>query len=176
MRADFMPRRRLWRASEKGREESESPGRLLRGAVANHRKAFIGTDNCLRGAAAVDEAAENEMKIRIAGMLSKDDEIDLIRVELQRGVGSGDHLLAVLLFHALADGQDAHIGEDRLRNLTSTPRALVDSSSRARRTTSTRSFGRMKPPAVESPSLSILIATARFPVGRIADMNPPAPA
>src|SRR6202453_3738720 len=116
MRSDFMPRLRLWRTSEKGREESESPGRLLRGAVANHRQSVIGTDNCLRGAAAVDEAAENEMKIRIAGMLSKDDEIDLIRVELQRGVGSGDDLLAVLLFHALADGQDAHIGEDRLRN------------------------------------------------------------
>src|SRR6202161_3678279 len=56
--------------------------------------------------------------------------------------------------------------------MTSTPRALVDSSSRARRTTSTRSLGRMNPPAEESPPLSILIATARFPVGRIADMNP----
>ena len=33
----------------------------------------------------------------------------------------------------------------------------------------------MKPPAEESPPLSILIAIARMPLGRIADMNPPVP-
>ncbi len=58
---------------------------------------------------------------------------------------------------------------------TSTPRALVASSSRMRLTTSTRSSGRMNPPAEKSPLLSILIATARRPLGRMADMKPPAP-
>ena len=50
------------------------------------------------------------MKIRIAGMLSKDDEVDLIRVELERRVGPRDDLLAILLFDVLADGEDAHVG------------------------------------------------------------------
>ncbi len=59
---------------------------------------------------------------------------------------------------------------------TSTPRAFVASSSRMMLTTSTRSSGRMNPPAEESPLLSILIATARMPLGRMADMKPPAPA
>ena len=72
------------------------------------------------------------MKIRIAGVLSKDDEIDLIRVELQRRVGSGDDLLAVLLFHVLADGQDAHIGEDRLRRHDFDPSSLGGLPRRAR--------------------------------------------
>ncbi len=46
------------------------------------------------------------------------------------------------------------------------------SSSRAVRSTSTRSFGRMKPPAVFEPRASIEIATARLPEGRIADRKP----
>jgi hypothetical protein len=37
---------------------------------------------------------------------------------------------------------------------------------------STRSFGRMKPPAEVAPRVSIEIATARMPAGRIADMKP----
>ena len=36
--------------------------------------------------------------------------------------------------------------------------------------TSTRSLGRMKPPALVSAA--ILVATARLPAGRIADMKP----
>ena len=43
------------------------------------------------------------------------------------------------------------------------------------RITSTRSFGRMKPPAELAPRLSMVIATARRPAGRIADMKPPLP-
>ena len=58
---------------------------------------------------------------------------------------------------------------------TSEPRERVASSSRNISTTSTRSFGRMKPPAFESPPPSILIATARIPLGKIADMKPPCP-
>jgi hypothetical protein len=38
--------------------------------------------------------------------------------------------------------------------------------------TSTRSFGRMKPPAEVVPRLSIEMATARIPGGRMADMKP----
>ena len=64
------------------------------------------------------------MKVRIAGMLSKDDEIDLIRIELERRVGPGNDLLAILLFDVLADGEDAHIGEDRLRRHDFDPSGL----------------------------------------------------
>jgi len=45
-------------------------------------------------------------------------------------------------------------------------------SSRKVRITSTRSFGRMKPPAELVPRLSVTMATARMPGGRIAAMNP----
>src|ERR1700733_7424976 len=109
-----MPRLRVWRTSDKGKEGC-SPDRLLRSAVANDRQCAIGADHGLRWPAAIDETAESEMKIRIAGMLSKNDEVDLIRVELERRVGPGDDLLAVLLFYVLANGEHAHIGEDRLR-------------------------------------------------------------
>src|SRR5579871_4689277 len=118
-----MPRLRLWRASDK-RTERESPGRLLRGAIANDGQRAIGADNRLRRPAAIDEAAENEMQIRICGVLSKDNEVDLIRIELERCVGSGDDLLAVLLFDILANGEHAHIGEDRLRRHDLDPSSL----------------------------------------------------
>jgi hypothetical protein len=118
-----MPRLRPWRASDKGKEGC-SPGRLLRSAIANNRQCAIGADNGLGGPAAIDETAENEMKIRIAGALSKDNEVDLLRVELERRVGPGDDLLAVLLFCVRADGEDAHVGEDLLRRHDFDPSSL----------------------------------------------------
>ena len=64
------------------------------------------------------------MKVRIAGMLSEDDEIDLVRVEFERRVRPGDHFLAILLFDVLADREDAHIGENRLRRHDLDPSGL----------------------------------------------------
>ena len=55
------------------------------------------------------------MEKRIAGLLGKDDQVDLIRIEFKRRVGPGDNLLAVLLLHVLADRQHADIGENCLR-------------------------------------------------------------
>ena len=105
---------RLYRTRDE-RLERESSGRLLRGAVANDGQCAVGADNRLRWAAAVDKTPENKMKVRIAGMLSKDDEIDLVGVELERRVRPSDHLLAILLFDVLTDGEDTHVGQDRLR-------------------------------------------------------------
>ena len=64
------------------------------------------------------------MKVRIAGMLSKDDKIDLVRVEFERRVRPRDHLLAILLFDVLTDGEDPHVGQDRLRRHDLDPSGL----------------------------------------------------
>src|SRR5271168_2639866 len=88
------------------RTGSGSSSGLLRGAVSNDRQAHlprtVGVDDCAGWSAAIDEAAQREMKKRIAGLLGKYDQVDLIRIELKRRVGPGDHLLAVLLLHVLA--------------------------------------------------------------------------
>src|SRR5271157_4270284 len=99
------------------------------------------------------------MEIRVARLLGENDQVDLAGVQLQGGVGAGHDFLAVLLLDVLTDRKHPHIGENGLRSENFD--AFVASSSRAMRTTSTRSLGRMNPPAEESPLLSILTATAR---------------
>src|SRR5271170_1173435 len=101
------------------RTGSGSPSGLLGGAITNDGQASlpraIRVDNGLGRAAAIDQAAEREMKIRIAGLLGKYDQVDLIRIKLERRVGPGDDFLAILLLHVLADRQDPDVGEDCLR-------------------------------------------------------------
>src|SRR5271166_1119033 len=103
----------------KRRTMGGSPGSLLRGAVADDRQArlprAVRVDNCPGWSPAVDEAAEREMKQRIAGLLGKYDQVDLIRIEFKRRIGPGDDFLAVLLLHVLADRQHPDVGQDCLR-------------------------------------------------------------
>src|SRR5579863_6109307 len=115
MRSDLMSRAPSL-ANRQGKEGGRSPARLLGRAVTDDRQSAGAADHGLRRPAAVGERAENEMKrIRIALMLGEEDEVDLDWIELQGRILAGDHLLAILLFDVLADGEDAHVGEDRLR-------------------------------------------------------------
>ncbi len=65
-----------------------------------------------RRAAAVGEAPQHEMEVRISAALREDHEIGLIRVELQRRIRAGDDLLAVLLLDVLPDREDPHIRQN----------------------------------------------------------------
>ena len=106
-------------------------------------------------------------------MLSQYDQINLFRIEFERRVRARDNLFSVLLFYVLTDREHADIGEDLLS------RHDFDASSLrgfvvARETDDVDPIvGENESPAEESLLLSILIATARFPLGRIADMKPP---
>ena len=106
-----------------------------------------------------------------AELLRQRQRFGLTRRELERR-GLADHdLLAVLFLDVLVDRQHAHIAEDRFRWCALRRRpAFSASRSRRVRMTSTRSFGRMKPPAPVSGE--ICVETARMPVGRIAAMKP----
>ena len=92
----------------------------------------------------------------------------LTRRKLER-CGLADHdLLAVLFFDGLIDREDANVAQDGFAGCS--PLIPASRLPRGVRITSTRSFGRMKPPAPVSGE--IWVEMARMPDGRIAAMKP----
>ena len=55
------------------------------------------------------------MQVGVAGPLGENDQLGLLRIELQRRVAADDDLLAVLLLDVLADRQHLDVGENGLR-------------------------------------------------------------
>ena len=117
------------------------------------------------GLAGVEQAAQRErQRAELARLRER---FGLARRELERR-GLADHdALAVLFLDRLVDREHADVGQDRLADRRAAW-LWLSSLGRRDRITSTRSFGRMKPPAPVSGEISV--ETARMPDGRIAAM------
>ena len=102
---------------------------------------------------------------------ARGERLRLLRLQFERDGLADDGVLAVLFLRRLVDRENANIGQDDFRD-DDVGRAGRWSGffSRLVRRTSTRSLGRMKPPAPVSGEISVEIA--RMPVGRIAAMKP----
>ncbi len=113
----------------------------------------------------VEQAAQRERQR--SGLARQRERLGLARAQLERRGLADHHALAVLLLDRLVDREHAHVGQDGLAGgvLGAAWRRLF---SRRDRITSTRSFGRMKPPAPVSGEISVEMA--RMPDGRIAAM------
>ena len=121
---------------------------------------------------ASSEAAQRERQR--AELARQRERLGLARGEFQRRGLADDDALAVFLFDRLVDRQHADVGQDRFaRSAWRRRRSVVALRVARERMTSTRSFGRMKPPAPVSGEISV--ETARMPDGRIAAMKPAEP-
>ena len=129
-----------------------------------------------RRVARIGDAAQSQVQ-PVAHLLGDGDDLGLLGRQLERRCLADDRvgaLAAVLLadlLDGLVDGEHADVVEDRLGGELGTAGAGVGGlSTRRVMMTSTWSLGRMKPPALVSAA--ILMATARLPSGRMADMKP----
>jgi hypothetical protein len=109
-------------------------------------------------------------------LLSEYDQGDLVRIELERRIGPGNDFPAVLLLDVLADRKDPDVGEDCLSRHHFDPARLGGVLVAGKADDVDPVVRKNKSARRGIAAVVNLDRTARFPLGRIADMKPPVPA